>query len=347
MIRRIVPVIAALAAIVPAARLDADVVYFVSKTDGGLYSLNTSGGAITTISGTGTFTSPSALALGPDGNLYVGDATDGGSIKRYVTSSGSISMVAPLNGTGPAFSGAPVNPAAIAFTPGGAMLVGRNPEVAFFPGGVAAWPGGSVLSITGWQAGESPAIASYTSGTTQNYSPGLAVAADGTLYTSNSFYDAGTLQMTGNVISFNSSGADPTEVAADQTGSGLSGPAGLALSGNSLFIASTMNGNVYRTDLANPNPLSNTVLFGSTGGDYLGPLVLLSDGGLLAASVLPNSGTIYRFNASGNLIGTFGGPSYGQIGGIAAVPEPGAMLLAATAGVVLSLRHSLGRRRKA
>jgi sugar lactone lactonase YvrE len=322
----------------------ADIAYFVSKTTGGLYQFDTSGTAITALTGTNTFPSASALALGPDGNLYVGDATGGGSIKRYVMASGSVSTVVTLNGSGPAFTDSPVNPGAIAFTSGGSMLIGRNPEVAFFPGGVAAWPGGSVLSVTGWRVGESASISSYTTGTSQNYSPGLAVSSNGTLYASNSFYNAGTGLMTGDVLKFDGTGAYQSVTAADNSGSGgLFGPSGLGISGNSLYIASTMTGNVFKTDLTNPDESTNTTIFGTTGGDYIGPLSMLSDGGLLVGNVA-SSGLMYRFDPAGNLLNTIGGSSYGAIGGIVAVPEPSAVFLAVAGAACARLWRLRGRR---
>ena len=211
------------------------------------------------------------------------------------------------------------------------MLVGRNPEVAFFPGGVAAWPGGAVLNVTGWRVGESPSISSFTSGASQNYSPGLAIASDGSLYASNSFYDANTYVMNGSVLKFDGSGAYQTVVAADGTATGgLSGPSGLAVSGDLLYIASTMDGNIYKTDLANPNTATNTTLFASTEGAFIGPLARMSDGSLLAAYVggVAGRGNIFQFDASGSLAATFGGTEYGAIGGVIAVPEPSAVMLA-------------------
>lgn len=350
MIRRIIPIIAALAVIVSAARLDADVVYFVSKSDGGLYTFNTAGGGVSSLNGAGpgTFSSPSALAMGPDGNLYVGDATGGGSIRRYSMSGGSVATVATLSGSNPSFGSGPVSPASIAFASSGAMLVGRNPESGFSGG-----PSGPVLQLSGWEVGGSPAIQDFTSNTSLDYSPGLAVAPDGTLYVSNSIYNfvppPGQSYLTGNVLKFNAAGVYQSVMAADNSFTGgLFGPTGLVVSGNSLFIASTMNGNIYRTDLANPDTATNTTQFASAGSDYPGPLALLSNGGLLAASVASPTGLIYQFGPSGNLVNTFNeSGSYGQIGGIVAVPEPGAMFLAAAGGVVLVLRRFRGGRRKA
>lgn len=344
MFRRTIPTLLAAMALAASAR--AETVYFVSKTDGALYTFDTSAGGITRLTGTNTFPNATALAMGPDGHLYVGDATGGGSIQRYVLGSGSGTPVVSLTGAGPAVPGGPVNPGAIAFTPGGEMLVGRNPGVAL-DGGTAAWPRGPVLSVTGWRAGESPAISAFTSGTAQDYSPGLAVAASGTVYASNSVYSTATLAMTGDVYRFDPAGGSPAAVATGAPPGGIFGPAGLALVGDSLFIASTMNGSIFKTDL-----LTGTTSFFTMTPvdpvtfypDFIGPLAAMPTGGLLAGSVDGNQGFIYRFDGAGGLVATFAGPEYGQIGGIVAVPEPGAVWLAVggVAGVGL---WSLRRRR--
>lgn len=351
MIRRIVPVIAALAVILPAARLDADIVYFVSKSDGGLYTFNTAGGPsgpVTSLSGAGpgTFTNASALTLGPDGNLYIGDETDGGSVRRYTLPNGGVSTVVSLSGSNPPFGSGIVAPAAIAFTPGGSMLVGRSPEKRS-----VNYPAGQVLEVVGWNGG-SPTVENYTSGTALNFQAGLAVAPNGGLYASNATY--GPINLEGNVVGFDASGVYQSVVAADGAGTGRFGPAGLSLSGNSLFIASIhisntfdLYGDIYKTDLTNPDTATNTSTFASITGDVMGPLSLLSNGGLLAGGVADPRGLIYQFGPSGDLVNTFNlGGSYGQIGGIVAVPEPGAMLLAAAAGVVLGLRRVRGRLRR-
>jgi len=314
----------------------ADITYFVSKTTGGLYQFDTSGTSITALTGTNTFPSATALAMGSDGNLYVGDSTGGGSIRRYVMASGSVSTVVTLSGSNPAFGGGPVSPTAIAFTPGGTMLVGRNPESQF-----SGYPSGQILEVVGWNSG-SPTVQNYTAGTTPNYQTGLTVAPDGTLYASNTVYNvlATPPALIGDVLKFNGSGAYQSVIAADASGSGgLNGPTGLGISGNSLYIASTMDGNVYKTDLTNPDTATNTTIFGSTGGDYIGPLSVLSGGGLLVGSVSGATGLIYRFDTEGNLVGSFGGASYGQIGGIVAVPEPSAVFLTLAGAACIGLRR--------
>ncbi|MFM8379066.1 MAG: hypothetical protein ACKOB1_07050 [Planctomycetia bacterium] len=331
--RRILPVLVALVCVTHMCATQADVVYFVSKTNGGLYTFDTSGGGITPLTGTNTFPSATALARGPDGNLYVGDSTGGGSIRRYALDSGSVSTVVTLTG---------VSPTALAFTPGGAMLVGRNPESQFY-----GYPAGQVLEVVGWNGG-APTVQNYTSGTGLNYQTGLAVAPDGRLFASNTLYDilASPAALTGNVVAFSGAGAYQAVVATDGTGlGGLSGPTGLGVFGTSLFTASAMNGNVYKTDLTNSDTATNTTEFATTGGDYIGPLAVLSNGDLLVGSV-SGFGPIYQFGTTGSLLNTFGsGSVYGQIGGIVAVPEPAAAILALAGAACIGLRRIRRRRR--
>lgn len=322
--RRLLPALVALC-LAPACTVRADTAYFVSRTSGGLYTFDTSGGGITALTAGNAFPNAAALALGPDGNLYIGDTTGGGSVRRYALASGSISTVVTLSGADPAFGGGPVAPTAIAFTPGGALLVGRNPETQF-----AGYPAGQVLEVVGWNGG-APSVRNYTSGASLIYQTGLTVAPDGTLFASNTAYDllATPPTLVGNVVKFGASGTFQSVIAADGAATGgLSGPTGLGVFGGSLFIASAMNGKVYKTDVGNPDPATNTVEFANTGGDYPGPLAVLADGGLLVGSVSGPAGLIYRFDATGGLVMAFGGPAYGQIGGIVAVPEPAAGLLA-------------------
>jgi len=326
MLRRLLSVLVATLCLAPGLTVRADLAYFVSKTTGGLYTLDTSGGGITPLTGTSAFPGATALALGPDGNLYIGDSTGGGSIRRYTLATGSVSTIVTLSGSNPAFGGGPVSPTSLAFTPGGALLVGRNPESQF-----AGYPAGQVLEVVGWNGG-TPTVQDYTSGSGLNYQTGLTVAPDGRLFASNTLYNifVSPPELTGNVVAFNSAGVYQAVVASDGTAlGGLSGPTGLGVFGGSLFIASAMNGKVYKTDLANPDPATNTIEFATSGGDYLGPLAMLSNGNLLVGSVSGPAGLIYEFDTTGSLVNAFGsGGGYGQIGGIVAVPEPAAALLA-------------------
>jgi sugar lactone lactonase YvrE len=303
----------------------ADLVYVVSLSLGGLYRFDSTdpNATVTTLQPSGglTLTSPSALAVGPDGNLYIGDSgsPDGSiapKILRYAPGTNTLSNVVTL-------SAASQRPAAIAFKPGanGDMLVGRNP----FYGNT-----GPVMKVTGWNGGSS-SVSNYTTGTSldQSSSPGLAVTADGTLYVSASVYDGANI--TGTVQKFDSSGA-PTGTAASSATPATYGPAGLVLAGNTLYSASVQNGVIYRTTLPGPTVTS----FGSAGGSYeVGPLAMLSSGDLLTGSV-GFTGSVYRFSSTGTLLGVASSFDFGQVGGIVTVvPEP-ATGFVLVAGAVLA-----------
>ena len=304
-----------------------DNVYVVSFTTGGLYRYDSAdpAGTLTTLTGTGAMVKPSAVAVGPDGMLYIGESGDFNSvfpqIRRYDPATGTLSVVTSLAAQG-------IVPASIAFK-GDAMLVGRNP----FFGNT-----GPIAKLTGWNGG-TVAVTDYTSGGSLSSSPGLAVAADGSLYVSDQTYNFATGVATGPVKKFDASGTYVGEVVADGAG-GLAGPTGLALVGNTLFTASIMNGSVLRTDVTT----GVTTIFASTGTPFAtGPLAPLSDGGLLAGSPA-GDGAIYRVGIDGSLAATFAS-GLGQIGGIAitAVPEPATWMLAAT-GAAIACWHAWRRR---
>lgn len=283
----------------------ADTVYVTSFTDGGLYSYDSANfaGSRQTLSAPGVLTKASALAVGPDGNLYIGESGDfsavAPSIRRYDLTTGSLSTVTT-------FAAYDVFPGSIAFKDG-VMLVGRNP----FFGNT-----GAIKSVTGWNGGP-VSVTDYTSGGSLASSPGIAVAADGTLYVSDMTYSFGTGTATGSVKSFASSGSFASVLIADGQ-AGLAGPTGLALSGSTLYTASIMDGSILRTDLGTGT--TSTFSTTSLGTFEAGVLALLSDGNLLVGSP-SGSGNIYRIGTDGVVSGTFA-TGLGQIGGIAAVPEP-------------------------
>lgn len=305
LLRRLAAIIA-VATTALAAQLAAwaDTVYVTSYTDGGLYSYDSANlaGPRQTLAGPGSMATPAALAVGPDGNLYIGDDGDGGaiapSIRKYDLATGTLSTVTT-------FTAYDVFPGSIAFK-GQAMLVGRNP---FYSNT------GPIKSITGWNTGTA-SVTDYTSGGGLASSPGLAVAADGTLYVSDMTYNALSGIATGPVKTFTSTGAFDSVLIPDGQG-GLAGPTGLALSGSTLFTASIMNGTILRTDLAT----GTTSTFSTSLVTFeAGVLALLSDGNLLVGSP-SGSGNIYRIGTDGLVSGTFA-TGLGQIGGIAVVPEP-------------------------
>lgn len=304
-----------------------DVVYVVSKTTGGLYRFDSSNpAAITTVAGTNTFNQPTALALGDDGHLYVAESPNEGDprILRYVIGTGSLSQVVNLSGTAPGYSGSPVYPAAIAFrrsADGGQMLVGRNPE--------SASPSGPVMAVADWKTA-SPTVTAFTTGS-MNASPGLAVSpVTGRLYASDVVYAGGGQALLGTVGAFNAT-QNPAPFLQSYTTGTLSGPVGLVVSGSTLYSANGVDGTVLATNLGS----GSSSVIGTAQFQYdVGSLARLSDGDLLAGSLINFSGQVYRVSTTGGgatpLYG-FGASGFGQIGGIVtmAVPEPAAFVLAA------------------
>lgn len=297
-----------LAACVPA---QADIAYFTSFTTGALVRYDTANpaGTATVLSGSGSTVKPAALALGPDGNLYIGEAGDGGSyaprISRFNLTTNTLSPVYT-------FAAYDVFPGSLAFK-GSDLLVGRNP---FFENT------GAIVRLTN-ATGGIVAQSDYTTGGNLQSSPGLALAADGSLYVSDQTYNFLSGAASGPLKRFNAAGGYVGEVIASGS-SGLFGPTGLAINGSTLYTASIMAGTILQTNLGT----DVTTGFASAGGFFeVGSLALLSDGGLLAASP-SGSGNIYRFGPDGSPQGAYA-TGLGQIGGVVAVPEP--------AGVVLSV----------
>ena len=296
----------------------AEVVYVTSFSTGELIRYDTvdPAGTRTVLSGSGTMVAAAAAAFGPDGRLYIGEDGDGATIapriSRFDPATNSLSVVHT-------FAAFDVFPGSLAFK-GTDLLVGRNP----FYGNT-----GAIVRLAGVTTG-SPSVSDYTTGGGLASSPGLAVAADGSLYVSDQTYNFVTKLASGPVKKFDASGAYVGEVIASGS-NGLFGPTGLAVNGSRLFTASIMAGTVLQTDLGT----GVTQFFASAGGPFeVGSLAGLSDGGLLAGSP-SGSGSIYRFGADGTLVGTFSS-GLGQVGGVvvAPVPEPSAAGLLAIAGGV-------------
>lgn len=293
----------------------ADIAYFTSFTTGALVRYDTANpaGTATVLSGSGSTVQPSALALGPDGNLYIGEAGDGGAyaprITRFNLSTNTLSTIYTFND----FS---VFPGSLAFK-GSTLLVGRNP----FFGNT-----GAIVQLTG-ATGNVLAVSDYTTGGSLASSPGLAIAANGSLYVSSQTYASGIAS--GPVERFDAAGAYVGPVIASGS-NGLSGPTGLAIDGSTLYTASIMAGTILQTDLGT----DVTTAFANAGGPFeVGSLAVLSNGGLLAGSP-SGSGNIRQFGPDGSLVSTYA-TGLGQIGGVVAVPEPASATLS-LAGIALA-----------
>ena len=322
----------ALAALAGPSR--ADTVYVVSFTTGELvrYDSNNPAGTRTLLTGSGSLVKPGAVAIGPDGNVYIGEDGDGATfaprVSRFEPATLTLSTVV-------AFGGFEVFPGSLAFQ-GNDLLVGRNP---FFSNT------GPIVRVSN-ATGGTISVSDYTTGGSLASSPGVALAADGRLYVSNQTYSFGTGTASGPVSRFDAAGSFLGEVIASGS-SGLSGPTGIAISGSTLYTASIMNGTILRTNLAT----DVTTPFASTGSSFeVGALALLADGGLLAGSP-SGSGNIYQFGGDGTLLGTYAS-GLGQIGGIAtvaAVPEPGTAAIAAGGLIAIVWRAMRrgGRRQQA
>ena len=284
----------------------ADTVYVTSFTTGELISYDSANpaGTQTVLLPAGSIIQPSAVAVGPDGNLYIGENGDGSTyaprISKYEPATLTLSTVYP-------FAGFEVFPGSLVFQ-GTDLLIGRNP----FFGNT-----GPIVKLEN-ATGGLLALSDYTAGGSLASSPGLALAADGRLYVSDQTYNFISGIASGPVKRFDDAGSYVGEVIADGA-DGLAGPTGLAINGTTLYTASIMNGSILQTDLTT----DTTTAFATTGGPFeVGSLALLSDGSLLAGSP-SGSGNIYHFGTDGTLMSTFAS-GLGQVGGIAtvAVPEP-------------------------
>lgn len=298
----------------------AETVYAVSFSTGELISYDSADptNTRTTLLPGGSLVSPGAMVMGPDGNLYIGEDGDGSTfaprISKYEIATLTVSTVYP-------FAGFEVFPGSLVFQ-GNDLLIGRNPSFGNT---------GAIVKLSN-ATGGTLAVSDYTTGVSLASSPGLALASDGRLYVSDQNYNSGTGIASGPVRRFDAAGSYVGEVIADGA-SGLAGPTGLAIRGNTLYTASKMNGDVLQTNLTT----DSTTLFASSGAaDQAGTLALLSDASLLVGSTSGN-GRIYHFDSNGTLLSTFesGLSEIGGLATVAAVPEPSTFALAA-AGVAAS-----------
>lgn len=311
-----------------------EMVYVTSFSAGSLVRFDSADpvNTLTTILPGATLASPTGLAFGSDGHLYVGVsgdfATVAPTIARVDLSDNSVT-------TAFSFTTFDVFPTALVFN-GNDLLVGRNS----FVGNT-----GPIVELAN-MIGGSPVQGDYTTGGGLASSPGLALSGNGTLYVADQTYVDPTA--TGPLKRFDSAGNYIDELITDGESGGppawqLSGPTGLAIAGNTLYTASIMNGTILATDLTT----DTTELFANTTlGFSTGPLALLGNGQLLSGDPSGFYDSIFHFDTDGSLIDTYA-LGLGQVGGItvAPVPEPGTLALVGMglAGAAAMLR----RRRRA
>lgn len=349
---RVALLLAASLAVPVAAR--GDTVYVISKTTGGLYRFDSGNpAAITTVLGPTSLNEPTALALGDDGNLYIGESPANPAIDprilRYVIATGSVSEVVNLSGTAAGYTGPAVYPGAIAFrrgVDGGEMLVGRNPD--------SANPNGPVMAVSGWKT-PSPSVAAFTSGSL-NASPGLAVSpATGRLYVSDDVYLGANQPIFGTIAAFSGTSSPATYIESYTTVGSSSGPIGLVVSGSTLYSANAVTNQIMATDLLGSGTswqIAQVPAFDSPFGPLtyeVGALARLSNGDLLTGSLLAFSGQMYRISlpsGSATALYDIGASGFGQIGGIVTmvVPEPTTLALVAS-GLAVAAAWCRRRRR--
>ena len=321
MIPRFLAVIAALA---PAVVAHADTVYFTSKSAGALFSFDWTGTTSGTITPTTVRTgllSPSGMALGADGNLYVTETggNRAGKITRVQPSSGTPSTVVNLPGT---------DPAGVTFLPNGGNMIVSSLEPDDSEAGIV------LFEVSGWSGGS----ASASPYTTSLLSGGAAVATgpNGSVILSNN------PGYNGDILRFTSGTAPPTTVVGNGSGpSQTAAPTGLVADGSTLYSLSITDYRLLKTDLSTMTPTSTTL---STFPAFSFPsaLTMLSNGSLLVGTAV-GSGRFFVVDPLTGDYTDFFVSGAGQVGGIVAVPEPTALTLTATG---LAVAAGVSRRRR-
>ena len=112
------------ACLTPPGIVRADTVYAVSFTTGELigYDSANPSGTKTVLSGSGSLIKPAALAIGPDGNLYIGEDGNSGAIAPRIS---MFDLATLTRTTIHSFASFEVYPGSLAFK-GSDLLVGRN-----------------------------------------------------------------------------------------------------------------------------------------------------------------------------------------------------------------------------
>jgi len=308
-------------------------IYIADDVDFKILKIAASTGIITTIAGDGTsgysgdggpaqyaeLQRPTAIALDGDGNIYIADGT---SVRKISVSTGILSTIAGINGTG-GYSGdgglavnAGLNSAAYAIT------VDANKNVYFADSyrirkidaatGVISTLAGD--DTTDQDTGDGgPAVNAKLVEPT-----GLAVDREGNLYISETAMFISSTYVGSRVRKISASTGIISAFAGGSgyVFSGIPGPAvnaglfpsGIALDANGdLFIVDTWNGSVYA--IGNSAPTA-TSIFTSNSSVYYGANVTFT-ASVTSSSGTPNSGTV-TFYADGASIGSGTLDGYGH-----------------------------------
>jgi hypothetical protein len=307
-----------------------EMVYVSGFFDGGVYRFDSADptGTFGAVPNIGTLASPTGLAFGPDGHLYIAvSAAFGGtpSIARYNVASQTLeSNVYDFLDS--------FRPSSLAFK-GNDLLVGSNPLGAYT---------GPIVQLTDI-VNQSPNRTNYTSNGSLATSPGIALSGNGTLYVADQTYSFPTAS--GPVKRFDATGEFIDVLIPDAAP--LSGPTGLVIHGNNLYTSSIMNGSILVTNLLDDSTevFAPNLDFPDPLNLVPGSLAALADGNLLVGDADGTSlSELIRVGTDGSIVGeySFG---VGAIGGItvAPVPEPATIMLVAS-GIVAGA-VSIRRRR--
>jgi len=294
---------------------------------------------------------PTGLAFGGDGRLYIVEAgvfdPDTGEqlvapgVSRHVSGTAAATQrILDLPDT---------QPASLTVAADGDLIVGSLSQGGTASGALA---GSAVYRVSSLQA--TPAASPYSSVSVPGLvgAAGLAIDGLGRLYISNGNGYSGSVVR----LDSGTSSALSTVIAAGTADNQVDGPTSVILSGNTLYASSvgatggqaaTVPSRLLGVDVLAETFAPTTLQSFSFSGfnPYLGPLVELSDGRLLAGS-LDASGRIFLLDPASPtpLIGTFTVVGLDQVGGlaIAPVPEPtglGLLVSACVAGAAVARRR--------